>query len=159
LKDRLRIGDSRDATYSTQSQSSYQSTAPAFTRIRKDLDAAGFPSVPITKAVVDGWASADMFLHAVSKAPEPLTAEELVNFMNGGDYAYPGLAGLICPLVLPLGHVTRMPCDVTLRVDATGQQDGPPAKVGPVGTAGSNQAPVVNPSYSMSYLDLSLIPG
>lgn len=158
LKDRLRIGDSRDATYSTQSQSSYQSTAPAFTRIRKDLDAAGFPSVPITKAVVDGWASADMFLHAVSKAPEPLTAEELVNFMNGGDYAYPGLAGLICPVVLPLGHVTRMPCDVTLRVDATSQQDGPPAKVGPVGT-GSNQAPVVNPSYSMSYLDLSLIPG
>src|SRR5205085_3982664 len=105
--------------------------------------------VPITQAVLDGWASADMFLHAVSKSPEPLSAEALVNFMNGGDYTYPGLAGLICPFVLPLGHVTRMPCGAALRVAATSQQDAQLARAEAVGAGSDPTSPLIE-SYVLS---------
>jgi branched-chain amino acid transport system substrate-binding protein len=83
---------------------------PSSTLIRADLDGAGFTDVALTAGVVAGWATADLFVDALTRTPEPLTAEAFANFLNGGSYAYSGAADLVCPLVLPLARVAPTPC-------------------------------------------------
>jgi branched-chain amino acid transport system substrate-binding protein len=74
-----------------------------FDQIRADLDGAGFAELPLSGGVLIGYSAADMFLDALAKVPEPLTAESFVNTINAG-YHYPGLGNAVCESYWPMSH-------------------------------------------------------
>jgi branched-chain amino acid transport system substrate-binding protein len=110
-----------DGTWSYLAQGSAAFGGSGLDQVNKDLKAIGSTYAADETGSYSSYVSADIFIEALKQVQGDLTAEKIMNVVNGG-FTYKGIPGYACARTYPAARILTPNCAAVVRYDATAKK-------------------------------------